>query len=74
MDFFDLKGIVEALAAGLHPGVGTGHFAMLDFPDDSARGPEPSTVYMDGPCGAVYLDKPAEIAILTDEIISQGLN
>jgi hypothetical protein len=52
---------VLPLAAGLHAGVGTGHFTLLDFPDDTARGPEPSTVYMDGPCGAVYLDKPGEI-------------
>jgi hypothetical protein len=53
---------VLPLDAGLHRSAGPGGFSLLDFPDDSARGPEPSTVYMDGPCGAVYLDKPAEIA------------
>nr|MDT0657610.1 helix-turn-helix transcriptional regulator [Micromonospora sp. DSM 115978] len=54
---------VLPLSAGLHRSASAGGFSLLDFPDDSARGPEPSTVYMDGPCGAVYLDKPGEIAI-----------
>lgn len=35
---------------------------MLDFPTD-VREPEPTTIYMDGPCGAVYLDKAHEIEI-----------
>ncbi|MDG4831109.1 helix-turn-helix transcriptional regulator [Solwaraspora sp. WMMD1047] len=63
---------VLPLAAGLHRWVSAGGFSLLDFPDDSARGPEPSTVYMDGPCGAIYLDKPAEIA--TYEEIWTSLN
>ncbi|MFV2018350.1 Scr1 family TA system antitoxin-like transcriptional regulator, partial [Micromonospora sp. LOL_023] len=31
------------------------------FPKVSVRPPEPTTVYSDGPCGAIYLDKPTEI-------------
>ena len=54
---------VLPLAAGLRRWLSAGGFSLLDFPDDSARGPEPSTVYMDGPCGAVYLDKRTEIKV-----------
>jgi transcriptional regulator with XRE-family HTH domain len=54
---------VLPLSAGLHRSASAGGFSLLDFPDESARGPEPSTVYMDGPCGAIYLDKAAEIAV-----------
>lgn len=37
-----------------------GTFSVLDFPTD-VREPEPTTIYMDGPCGAVYLDRSHEI-------------
>ncbi|MGW4680422.1 helix-turn-helix domain-containing protein [Micromonospora taraxaci] len=42
-----------------------GTFTMLDFPSE-VRQPEPTTIYMDGPCGAVYLDKTHEIEIYDD--------
>ncbi|WBB56973.1 helix-turn-helix transcriptional regulator [Verrucosispora sp. WMMD573] len=56
----NIKIRVLPLAAGLFRSADTGTFTMLDFPAD-VREPEPTTIYMDGPCGAVYLDKPHEI-------------
>lgn len=53
---------VLPLRAGLYRWATTGTFTMLDFPTD-VREPEPTTIYMDGPCGAVYLDRPHEIEI-----------
>ena len=55
---------VLPLRAGLHRGATAGgSFTILDFPDlGNARGAEPSTVYSDGLTGALYLDKPAEVA------------
>ncbi len=47
--------------SGLHRRSMAGSFTLLDFAVENVREPEPSTVYMDGPCGAVYLDKPHEI-------------
>ena len=52
---------VLPLDAGLHKAGGAGAFAILDFADGGAN-PEPSTVYSEGPTGALYLDKPAEVA------------
>ncbi len=51
--------LVLPLDAGLFRWSQAGTFTMLDFPQD-VREPEPTTIYMDGPCGAVYLDKPHE--------------
>ncbi|MEV0005107.1 helix-turn-helix transcriptional regulator [Micromonospora sp. NPDC050980] len=51
---------VLPLSVGLHRWAVAGTFTMLDFPTD-VREQEPTTIYMDGPCGAVYLDKPYEI-------------
>ncbi|WP_433531978.1 helix-turn-helix domain-containing protein [Micromonospora sp. CA-263727] len=56
---------VLPLAAGLFRWAETGTFTVLDFPTD-VREPEPTTIYMDGPCGAVYLDKPYEIRTYED--------
>ncbi|WFF09327.1 helix-turn-helix transcriptional regulator [Micromonospora sp. WMMD1076] len=56
---------VLPLQAGLSRWASTGTFTMLDFPTE-VRAPEPTTIYMDGPCGAVYLDKPHEIQIYED--------
>ena len=53
---------VVPLEAGIHRWATTGSFTILDFATENVREPEPSTVYMDGPCGAVYLDKAYEIA------------
>jgi transcriptional regulator with XRE-family HTH domain len=47
--------------AGLHRGAVVGAFAILDFPQDIPH-PEPSTVYIEGATGALYHDRPAEIA------------
>ncbi|MFI7435104.1 helix-turn-helix domain-containing protein [Micromonospora haikouensis] len=51
---------VLPLAAGLVRWSQAGTFTMLDFPQQ-VREPEPTTIYSDGPCGAVYLDRPHEI-------------
>ncbi|MEU7585122.1 helix-turn-helix transcriptional regulator [Micromonospora sp. NPDC049230] len=53
---------VLPLAAGLFRWASAGTFTMLDFPSE-VRAPEPTTIYMDGPCGAVYLDKAHEIEV-----------
>ena len=53
---------VAPLAAGPHKAY-AGPFVILDFPRESpARDPEPSTVYVELPTGALYLDKPPEVA------------
>ncbi|MDG4759542.1 helix-turn-helix transcriptional regulator [Micromonospora sp. WMMD710] len=57
--------------AGLVRWAQSGTFTMLDFPSD-VREPEPTTIYMDGPCGAVYLDKTHEIEIYEDAWRSLG--
>ncbi|TNH25093.1 helix-turn-helix domain-containing protein [Micromonospora orduensis] len=57
--------------AGLVRWAQAGTFTMLDFPTD-VREPEPTTIYMDGPCGAVYLDKTHEIEIYEDAWRSLG--
>ncbi|WP_326559534.1 helix-turn-helix domain-containing protein [Micromonospora sp. NBC_01796] len=53
---------VVPLASGIQRWATTGSFTIMDFATENVREPEPSTVYMDGPCGAVYLEKPYEIA------------
>ncbi|MGC4857085.1 helix-turn-helix domain-containing protein [Micromonospora sp. DT4] len=62
---------VLPLDAGLVRWAQAGTFTMLDFPSD-VREPEPTTIYMDGPCGAVYLDKAHEIEIYEDAWRSLG--
>ncbi|MGW4463558.1 helix-turn-helix domain-containing protein [Micromonospora sp. NPDC004704] len=57
---------VLPLNAGLGRWAMIGQFTILDFATENVREPEPATVYMDGPCGAVYLDKPYEIATYED--------
>ncbi|MET8044156.1 helix-turn-helix transcriptional regulator [Micromonospora sp. NPDC005215] len=57
--------------AGLVRWAQAGTFTMLDFPSE-VREPEPTTIYMDGPCGAVYLDKTHEIEIYEDAWRSLG--
>jgi transcriptional regulator with XRE-family HTH domain len=53
---------VVPLSAKLHRGaMAGGSFVILDFPTNGAH-PEPSTVYSEGLTGALYLDKPEEIA------------
>jgi hypothetical protein len=48
--------------SGLHLGMTCGYFAILDFPKNGGREPEPSIVYSDNLTGALYLDKPQEVA------------
>jgi transcriptional regulator with XRE-family HTH domain len=51
------------LTAGPHRGF-HGPFVILDFPrETAARDPEPTTVYQEGPTGALYLDKPSEAEV-----------
>jgi transcriptional regulator with XRE-family HTH domain len=48
-------------SAGFHKGF-YGPFVILDFPQVTvARDPEPTTVYQEGPVGALYLDKITEV-------------
>ncbi|WP_424189557.1 helix-turn-helix domain-containing protein [Actinokineospora sp. G85] len=48
--------------AGLHLGVQSGSFVLLEFPKTSKGEPsEPTTVYVDGYTGALFLDKPREV-------------
>ncbi|MFC8829036.1 helix-turn-helix domain-containing protein [Streptomyces sp. NPDC057137] len=53
---------VVPFAAGLHHGLMSGPFTILDFPVNGDGQPmEPTTVYMEGFTGDLYLDKPQEI-------------
>ena len=59
--------------AGLHGGISTGAFTVLDF----ARRQEPTTVYVEGFTGALFLDKPAEADRYTwafDDLLSASLD
>jgi hypothetical protein len=48
---------------GTHAGLMSGPFILLEFPRNGQGEPtEPSTVYVDGYTGSLFLDKPAEIA------------
>ncbi|MFF4874941.1 helix-turn-helix domain-containing protein [Micromonospora sp. NPDC000668] len=53
---------VLPLAAGAQYGALAGTFMMLDFPLRNRVVPEPSVVYCESLTGALYLDRPAEIA------------
>jgi transcriptional regulator with XRE-family HTH domain len=49
-------------ARGMHHGVSSGPFLMLEFPINGTGMPnEPTTVYVEGLAGALYLDKPHEV-------------
>ncbi|MET8258202.1 helix-turn-helix transcriptional regulator [Micromonospora sp. NPDC005205] len=55
---------VLPLAAGPQPGAVAGSFVILDFPTTKGgrAAPEPSVVYSESLTGALYLDKPDELA------------
>ncbi|RKN47719.1 helix-turn-helix domain-containing protein [Micromonospora endolithica] len=55
---------VLPLAAGPQPGAVAGTFMILDFPATKGgrEAPEPSIVYSESLTGALYLDKPGELA------------
>ena len=63
MDYPNVSIRVIPFEAGLHPGLQCGPFVMMRFPTlGDGREMEPPTVYKDGLTGALYLDKPQEIA------------
>ena len=48
--------------AGLHPGLATGAFTLLDFPPSQrCPGEDAAIVYASGLTGELYLDKPHEV-------------
>jgi hypothetical protein len=49
-------------SAGPHLAAATGGFVIMDFPAVGVAEPEPTTVYSEHLGGALYLDKPAEVA------------
>ncbi|MEO3747935.1 helix-turn-helix transcriptional regulator [Plantactinospora sp. B5E13] len=55
---------VLPLAAGPHPGAVAGSFVILDFPPGNGGRslPEPSVAYTESLTGALYLDRPEELA------------
>ncbi|MCX4391279.1 helix-turn-helix domain-containing protein [Micromonospora peucetia] len=53
---------VLPLAAGLHVGAGAGAFVLLDFSVGNRVEPEPPVVYSESLTGALYLDRPWELA------------
>lgn len=54
---------VVPLAAGPHTGAVAGSFIILEFPPEKGRStPEPSVVYSEALTGAIYLEKPDELA------------
>ncbi|MFD4788810.1 helix-turn-helix domain-containing protein [Streptomyces sp. NPDC058459] len=62
MDMPNVSLRVVPFAAGLHYGLVSGPFTILHYPVNSDGQPtEPSTVYMEGFTGDLYLDKPPEI-------------
>jgi Domain of unknown function (DUF5753)/Helix-turn-helix domain len=53
---------VMPFSTGMHPGIMSGPFVVLDFPvNGNGTLTEPPIVYVDGYTGALYLDKPHEI-------------
>ncbi|GAB2928771.1 helix-turn-helix transcriptional regulator [Micromonospora polyrhachis] len=53
---------VLPLAAGAHLGAEAGTFMMLSFPPGNRSTPEPPVVYCESWTGALYLDRPSELA------------
>ncbi|MBD0738062.1 helix-turn-helix domain-containing protein [Streptomyces sp. CBMA29] len=53
---------VMPFALGMHHGVTSGPFIMLEFPINGTGMPtEPTTIYIEGHVGALYLEKPHEV-------------
>lgn len=54
---------VLPFSAGMHrAALANGAFTILDFPMNGGRPSEPTTIYGEGLTGALYLDKPVEVA------------
>ncbi|MGI5211550.1 Scr1 family TA system antitoxin-like transcriptional regulator [Plantactinospora sp. CA-290183] len=49
-------------AAGLNWAANAPSFNIFEFPAVGTRPPEPTTIYSENMTGAIYLDKPAELA------------
>ncbi|MGI5212151.1 helix-turn-helix domain-containing protein [Plantactinospora sp. CA-290183] len=58
---------VLPLSAGPHLASVANSFRIFEFPAQGTRPPEPTTVYSENLTGALYLDKPGELAVY-DEI------
>ncbi|MEO3769600.1 helix-turn-helix transcriptional regulator [Micromonospora sp. B9E7] len=55
---------VLTFSAGLHAGMTAGAFSVLEFPRDNRdKEVEPPVAYLEAATGAIYLDKPHEIAV-----------
>jgi hypothetical protein len=53
---------VMPFSTGLHPGIMSGPFVMLEFPlNGNGQHSEPPTIYVEGFTGRLFLDKPHEI-------------
>ena len=65
---------VLPLAAGPQPGAVAGSFVILDFPTTKGgrAAPEPSVVYSESLTGALYLDKPDELAAYETRLARAG--
>ena len=57
---------VLPLAVGPHRASVANSFRIFEFPAIGTRPPEPTTVYSENLTGALYLDKPAEVAVYDD--------
>ncbi|MEE6260455.1 helix-turn-helix domain-containing protein [Plantactinospora sonchi] len=53
---------VVPLAASTSWALAGGNFIILDFPSTGLRTPEPTTIYSESLTGAIYLDRPTEVA------------
>jgi transcriptional regulator with XRE-family HTH domain len=63
---------VLPLAAGPHRGAMAETFVMLEFPVGSRNTPEPPVIYSESWTGALYLDRPDEVAAYEDIWTSLG--
>ncbi|MDG4829862.1 helix-turn-helix transcriptional regulator [Solwaraspora sp. WMMD1047] len=59
----DISVRVLPLSVGPHAASVAGSFAVLDFPQPRRQDGDPPVVYQEGPTGALYLDRPVEIAL-----------
>jgi hypothetical protein len=66
-DLANISVRVLPLAVGPHRGAVAGSFVILDFPPGNGRRPvEPATVYSESLTGALYLDRPTDVAAYRD--------
>lgn len=66
LDVADLPNVTLGVApftAGMHAGITSGPFVLLDFPTNGGNGSttEPTTVYVEGFTGALYTDEATEV-------------